>query len=356
MTGMPSLESALAGHRQRIEQQMGRWMQEALARHGEHACCTELLSRTRQVILGGKHLRSFLAGVLYQGLGGREDVAAVLCSLEFLHEYLLVHDDIMDRDRLRRDQDSLWLACENALRDRRLGAASRSRHGLSLAMIAGNYLNALSVRPILQQAMPAARQLRLLRLIWEFQPDIACGQILDIHSSFTMFDADVVEQMYFLKTGSYSIGLPFRFGAVLAGKLNHRLERQIDALAHSLGVAFQYHDDLLSVFYSSEQTGKSADSDLHEKKKTMLLQKALQLCSEAERRKLERIFLKHRLSANDISLVKKCFVDCGALAALNADIHTRLETARAVLARLPVSPACRQLLWDFADYVVNRER
>lgn len=224
------------------------------------------LAAARELCLrGGKRLRAALVAAGYQLAGGGTELRECLplcCAVELLHAYFLIHDDWMDQDELRRGGPAVHAVLGRQLGSIHLGAAG--------AVLAGDYTAALATRVLLQGQLPAERQGRALSRFIDMQLDAIVGQQLDV-----LGDGSNLDDVYRLKTGSYTVLGPLLLGAAL-GELSSEQSAALEAFALPLGIAFQLRDDLLGAFGDPTETGKPRGSDLLSNKRTLLLQVALQ--------------------------------------------------------------------------------
>jgi geranylgeranyl diphosphate synthase type I len=229
--------------------------------------------------LGGKRLRPFTT-FNCASIFGAPDEAVYLgaMSMEFLHTFSLIHDDIMDEDEERRGK-----------------AALHTVYGTAMGILAGDFLFAESFG-----ALSRAEQLAGVRGITPALADastrIDLGQFMDL--SFER-QQDVSEDEYFemihLKTASLNecsalVGglLGGLQGGGRASANGHELEA-LKSFGKNLGLAFQLRDDYLGVFGDPKKTGKPVGSDLKRGKKTLLTIKALNKGTRDSRRILNRV-------------------------------------------------------------------
>jgi geranylgeranyl diphosphate synthase type II len=207
------------------------------------------------VMSGGKRLRPALVMASAEAVGG--DPALVLpaaCSLELIHSYSLVHDDLpaMDDDDFRRGRPT----CHKVF-----GEAAAILAGDALLTLAFGVLaeckgvRADSIARVLAEVAFAAGSRGLIG-----------GQVVDTLSSDEEIDGRTLEYIHRHKTGAlYRAAV--RAGAILAGAA----DRQLTALtgyAEHLGLAFQIKDDILDIEGDEAVLGKPVGSDLKNKKAT----------------------------------------------------------------------------------------
>jgi geranylgeranyl diphosphate synthase type I len=208
---------------------------------------------------GGKRIR----GALVMLTGGEGALDASI-GMELLHAYLLIHDDFMDRDEIRRGGPTLHAS---------LSRGAGEHIGGSVAILLGSLCQAWAYELVLGSP---GRALEAARLLTSALQDVTVGQALDVLAPLgPELDAPRVAQIEQMKTGSYSFELPLKLGATLAGAPPEVLAA-LERFARPLGQAFQIADDLLGTFGAPEVTGKPNASDLREGKRTLLIARALE--------------------------------------------------------------------------------
>jgi geranylgeranyl diphosphate synthase, type I len=256
-----------------IEQRLATFLDARVT--GARALGSEVQALAQEVrrltLLGGKRLRPALVVAGLRAVSGRADISAALdagVALELLHTYLLIHDDWMDGDRVRRGGPSVHVALAERFQSEHKGNAS--------AILAGDYAVGLSCDAISRVETRGERLRAVFAAFAEMQLGAVAGQQLDM-----VGNGRDVELGYALKTGSYTVEGPLKMGALLAGAKPTTLAA-LSRYARPAGVAFQLRDDLLSLFGDPAQTGKPLASDLTSGKRTLLLRLALRRAKPLE--------------------------------------------------------------------------
>jgi geranylgeranyl diphosphate synthase type II len=241
-------------------------------RHSPHY--RELWRELRSAAAGGKRLRPRLVITAYLHLGGGPLQPAIdlATAIELLHTALLLHDDVIDGDLERRGAPNLVGSFAAAGRRAGLTDPAAERWGESAAILAGDLLLTAAVRLTAGLDLDRQRRDRLVDLLDESIFRAAAGELADVAyaSGLGTPSADEIRDMMADKTAHYSLELPLRAGAILAGA-EDELGDRLGSIGRSLGLVFQMRDDLLGVFGESAETGKSASNDLREGKQTMLV-------------------------------------------------------------------------------------
>lgn len=198
---------------------------------------------------GGKRLRPFLTLQSARLFGVSLDAALqVAASIEFIHTYSLIHDDLpaMDDDDLRRGQP-----------------ATHIRFGEAAAILAGDALLTYSFQLLADttvHADPAVRceLIRSLAAASGFRGMVG-GQMMDLESQNEELTIDQVIRLQRLKTGEL-FAISCEAGAIL-GKAPWQMRNALKAYAHDIGLAFQIRDDLLDAEGTRSETGKTVRKD-----------------------------------------------------------------------------------------------
>ncbi|MFJ8847103.1 polyprenyl synthetase family protein [Streptomyces cyaneofuscatus] len=224
---------------------------------------------------GGKRMRPRLLwwGMRACGAADAGSTAAALrlgVALELIQTCALIHDDVMDRSRLRRGKPAvhIGLAGQAGLSpDSERGSA----FGTSAAVLAGDLALVWADDTVAETALPAPVRHRI-RSIWRsMRTEMVAGQYLDLHGQATGgSSAARAIRTACLKSALYSVERPLAIGAALADA-DERTTAALRSAGRCAGIAFQLRDDLLGVFGDPARTGKPSGDDIREGKPTYLL-------------------------------------------------------------------------------------
>ncbi|WP_280393187.1 polyprenyl synthetase family protein [Nocardia brasiliensis] len=207
--------------------------------------------------LAGKGFRAGLALCSAEAAGGGPGVArSAAVGVELLHNFTLVHDDLMDRDRLRRGRATVW-----------------SIWGDGAAVLVGDALHALAIRVLTEHRSSAAGA--MIARLADAALELCRGQSEDLAFETTDRPVGVADyvQMVAGKTGSL-MGAACALGA-LAAAADAPVIAGLEGFGRELGLAFQFADDVLGVWGDPAVTGKPAGSDLARRKRTLPVVAAL---------------------------------------------------------------------------------
>jgi geranylgeranyl diphosphate synthase type II len=208
------------------------------------------------VFNGGKRVRPALCFAAAEAIACSDlNTAKVAASLEMIHAYSLIHDDLpaMDDDNLRRGMPTCHIQFDEAT-----------------AILAGDALQSLAFKQLTELAdISASTNLKLIAILSDLAGcnGMVSGQAVDLASTGRQLSADELNYMHNHKTGAL-IEASVVMGALAT---DNATEEQVEALrqfARNIGLAFQIQDDILDVESSTEQLGKKQGSDSANNKAT----------------------------------------------------------------------------------------
>jgi geranylgeranyl diphosphate synthase, type II len=303
---------------------------------------------------GGKRFRPRMVFCAYQSLGGTdlEAAAYIGAAFELLHTALIVHDDVIDHDFIRRGMPNV----SGSYRDRALaeGAspAAAEHRGISAAVIAGDLALFNAYRLIDRSGVGDVIRERLVEVMDDALFASAAGELIDVDFSHltAMPRVDDILTMERLKTAVYSFECPLQAGAILAGA-SEQIVATLADFGREIGVAYQIVDDLLGVFGQESETGKTTIGDLREGKRTVLISYAT---TTKEWAQIEPLIGKLDLSEGEADHVRTLLVQSGARAFAEGLARYYANRALSRLADAHIPAALRDELMPVADAVLGR--
>ncbi|MET0459033.1 MAG: isopentenyl-diphosphate Delta-isomerase, partial [Ilumatobacteraceae bacterium] len=318
---------------------------------------TQVAGRIRELVLaGGKRLRPAFVYWGHRAGGADHDdgVLTAAAALELLHTFALIHDDVMDHSDWRRGQPSLHRALARQHADDGL-VGDHDWFGLSAAVLAGDLAAVWADRLFESTPMAADAVARARTVYAQLRIEVMVGQFMDLRlAGSPTGDEAGARRVALLKSGRYTVTRPLQLGARLAGAPDHVVDL-LGRFGDEIGVAFQLRDDLLGVFGSPHETGKSAVDDLREGKRTVLVIKALESATGPSRRFLETSLGAPDLADGDAARCRDIIEESGARRAVARMIDRHHARALRALASLDAGPA-RCALEDLAVSACERER
>lgn len=276
----------------------------------------------------------------------------VAAAFELLHTALVIHDDIIDRDDVRRDEPTLHAAAAQRALAAGLEARAAEHHGHSIGLIAGDLALSGAHRMVASAGLDPRTALRLVEIIDDALVASVAGELLDVEHALpgAAPDRAAVLTATRLKTAVYSFEAPLHAGGLLGGAPARDLEALIE-VGRLMGLAYQLTDDLLGVFGTTD-TGKPTDGDLREGKRTMLVAAAMETAVAEELGAL----IGRDLGASEAARARQLLETCGARAEVEALARSAADSARHRLQASELPPVLRRRLHGFIGQSVERTR
>ena len=314
----------------------------------------ELWSRLEANTVGGKRFRPRMVLAAYQALGGAdlEAAACIGAAFELLHTALIVHDDVIDHDFVRRGAPNISGSYRDGARAAGAPDGVAEHRGMSASVIAGDLALFNAYRFIDRSGVGDEVRARLLEVMDDALFASAAGELIDVDFAWLpgVPRVDDILTMERLKTAVYSFECPLQAGAILAGAP----ELTVDTLGEfgrEMGIAYQLVDDLLGVFGTESETGKSTVGDLREGKRTVLIAYA----SETEGwGAVEHLLGDPSLTDADAAVLRDYLVDSGARAFAEGLARYYANRALGRLLEPHIPAALRRELHPIADAVLGR--
>jgi geranylgeranyl diphosphate synthase, type I len=293
---------------------------------------------------GGKGVRPALALLSAEAVGGPAALGVLGgVAVELVHNFSLIHDDVIDNDATRRHRTTVW-----------------ALFGIGRAVIVGDALLALAQQIILEPAdlVDAAETpidaVRAARCLADATAAMIAGQALDMaFESVPSVDVAGCLAMEAGKTGAL-LGCAASIGAVLSGASDHTIEC-LERYGVELGLAFQAVDDLLGIWGDEAVTGKSAFSDLRQHKKTLPVSAAL-ASGLPGIEELAALLATEDLDETQLARTASLVESCGGRAVAAEEADRRLGVALAALDEAGLEDAGHRELVELAHFVVDRDR
>jgi len=233
---------------------------------------------------GGKRIRPILVILSCEAAGGKmEDALYASVAMELLHNFTLVHDDIMDNADTRRGRETI-----------------HKKWNENVAILSGDHLIGMAYMNLLNTK--SGRINEIVRAFTEGILEVCEGQSFDKEFEIRK---DVTIDEYIMMIGKKTAKM-LETSALVGALIGNGNEEQISNLknyALNLGLAFQILDDLLDINSTEEELGKKIGGDLVEGKKTFLLLKATELVTEeSDFNKIENIIIKNGLENNEYKI------------------------------------------------------
>ncbi len=307
-------------------------------------------------LAGGKRVRASFMYFGYRAANGKEfeKISEAAMSIELINIFLLIHDDIIDRDDLRHGVETIHKKYERLAR-RFYKKVDPVHFGESIALVAGDMAAAFGNEIIFNSKFTPEKKQRALLKLQEIVVNTVSGEILDVmlEAKGRASEKEILE-VHRNKTAKYTVEGPLHLGALLAGAEKKQLEVLSD-YAIPVGIAFQIQDDVLGAFGNEKKLGKPVCSDLREGKQTLLVAKALELGNKAEKRVIKNLLGKKDANLKEINKFREIVENTGSLKYSQTLAKKYIEEGKKAIERSNFDQKTQEFLIGIADYIVNRE-
>jgi geranylgeranyl diphosphate synthase, type II len=275
---------------------------------------------------GGKRIRPILCMISAGAVGtSPQEAIDSACAIEILHNFTLVHDDIMDESPMRRGRDTIHIKWSEPA-----------------AILCGDVMVGYAYR-----LLPDCKHERSAEILDQFTTgliEVCEGQA---------FDMDMNEQKEFtlddyILTISKKTARLLETSAVIGGHIGKGTPEQIESLrnyAFNLGIAFQIQDDLLDLTADVAKLGKTIGLDIAEGKKTFLIIRAIEKAETAEDKDLLKRFVgENGLPMEFVDEMRQMMERLGVLDDARSEAQKYFETALKYLEELPKNSSTEMLV------------
>ena len=305
------------------------------------------------VLSRGKRLRPALFVLAYEGLAIRKskDIYKTAVSFELLHDFFLIHDDIIDRSDLRRGAPSIHKALDKHLKH----SGNTGPNGSDLAIISGDILFSLALKAFLSSETYSKNSFKALGKFINCSFDTEIGEyteMLESIKNITQVKKEDIYKIYQLKTARYTFSYPLSIGAELASAPKKTIKGLFD-YGISVGIAFQIRDDILGLFANEEKSGKSSLSDLSEAKKTLLVWRAFKTASPKDKETIKTLLEKTKINKQDLYKMRSIVEKTGSLTYVKKEINRYYTQSQKILSALKLKKAQKQELNLFTKRILD---
>ncbi|MEK7071896.1 MAG: polyprenyl synthetase family protein [Patescibacteria group bacterium] len=226
----------LLGYHKNIDKELKKFFDEKIKKTKDKLARETLRLSKEFSLRPGKRGRTILVNCGYFLAGGKDkkEILQTSIFIELIHNYLLIHDDIIDRDKLRRGKPTVHQYYGG------------NHFGESMAICVGDLVNALGYEILTNSKFPNNCKISALETLNRTIIRTGHGQMLDLWLRSREITEKDVFNIYQNKTAFYTLVAPLQIGAILAGAKQAFLNK-IEKFALPLGVAFQIQDDLSDI-------------------------------------------------------------------------------------------------------------
>jgi len=288
------------------------------------------------IVNGGKRLRPFMVMKSCEILGGKlSNSLPAASAVEMIHNFTLVHDDIMDNDEMRHGVPTV-----------------HKKYGLPIAILAGDVLFSKAYQILSNSKLPAKEVNELVSRLAKACVDVCEGQILDIKMAETKKIPSQVDYIKMIEKKTAALfDVSCSMGAICAKAKQNDISK-LSSFGKNLGIAFQITDDLIGVMGDTKMTKKPVGNDLREGKKSLPIVLAITKSKGNDKKVILKTFGNTKASKKDIEKAVKAIRALGIEKIVRKQALQYSEKAQKSLSNYS-GPAKKELL-NLLNFVVKR--
>lgn len=286
---------------------------------------------------GGKRLRPLLATIVCEAVGGKAQTAIPFgTALEIVHNFTLVHDDVMDEDDTRRGIKTV-----------------HAQYGIPEAILAGDALFARAFEIVSDTDVDSGKVVKLTEIMAKAVRLLAEGQQLDMDFE----DAKKISSDDYLKMIERKTAVLYSAaaqGGVIVGGGSEAQEEALFEYGRLIGLGFQIWDDVLDLRSDKATFGKPVLNDIRNGKKTLIVVNGLEDMNAVEKKQFLKVLGNKKATVNQLKLARDILEDVGAVDHAVMVANGLVAKAKDRLSVLKESKH-KEVLKYFADYMVTRK-
>jgi len=288
------------------------------------------------IIHGGKRLRPYLVIRSCQILGGKVSKAMLAASaVEMVHNFTLVHDDIMDNDDMRHGVPTV-----------------HKKFGMPVAILAGDVLFSKAFQIISESKLSANANTKLVSRLSKACVDVCEGQLLDVKMAEEKKIPTQAEYITMISKKTAALfDVSCAMGAICATNKSNDISN-LSSFGKNLGIAFQITDDLIGVMGDPKVTKKPVGNDLREGKKSLPILMAIKSAKGKNKKTILKAFGNSKATRNDLNKA------VGVIRSLGIEENVRKQAlkyaGKAEKSLAKYSGSAKTELIALLDFVVKR--
>ena len=351
-------------YKKKVDKELEKYFDDKIKQAKEiHSLAEESVEIIRDITMaGGKRVRPAILYYSYLTAGGKDNMEIIKASMsvELLHVFLLIHDDIIDKDSIRH---GVYTAHERYTKKAESIFAPKKikndavHFGNSMAILVGDIANSMAQEMIFNANFPADAIIRSLDKLRYIAYRTLPGEMLDVEMEFRGWATEEeILKMHEGKTAHYTFEGPIGLGWTLADKSSSGDLEKLSKYGLLIGKAFQIRDDILGVFGDEKKLGKPVGSDIIEGKQTLLLLKARENGTKAQKEIIQKYVRKKDLTERELEKVRKVIVETGSLDYSNKLAQKLVKEGVGFLEDINFkNKTAEDFFHKIADYIISRQ-
>ncbi len=340
--------------KKRIDRELKKYSLEIEKTYHLNTLSPLLFKSIKEYILReGKRVRPILFSIGYLGFTKRpaRGLFRSAISLELLHDFMLIHDDIIDKSDIRRGKPAMHVVLDKKIPKNR----GVKFNGQDMAIVTGDVIYAMALDAFLSiKEEPKRKELALRKLILAALYT-GSGEFIELllgAKQIERVNKNEIYKIYDYKTANYTFASPLAMGATLAGADKKQI-RKLLQYGMCLGRAFQIKDDIIGTFSKSSEIGKSNLTDLTEAKKTILLWHAYNNCSGSEKKIMKKILTMGRVKKAQLKQIRSIILKSKSLQYAKNEIKSLIAKSKGILESIKIKDNYRKAIEDFSNKILK---
>ncbi|MCW4033663.1 MAG: polyprenyl synthetase family protein [Candidatus Bathyarchaeota archaeon] len=339
---MQSWEKILDEYGQIVEKELTDFLEKEIVESARYHDFIEKLYKELYdyIFRGGKRLASCSTLLVYKGFGKEidDDIKAISIGIELIRHSILIHDDLVDNDELRR----------GALTIHEIYSKDKDpRFGNGIAIFSGNLLYSLALKAFRKSGYNLSRISNVTDLFIEGFKEVNESQVLDLLFEYKKPDIDEWYKMASKRAASL-----FKFSLLIGAILADAPKRDIELLreaAENIGYCFDIQDDIIDTFATEEQYGRKPGGDILKSKKPLHIVYTYMMGDQSQIDILHDSIQKGSL--RDLEHIEEIIANCGALDAAKNCSRDHAKIAKKLILSTSINKEAKEFFVSFIEYV-----
>jgi len=301
----------------------------------------------------GKRIRPILFCIGYLGFSKKTPYGLYrsALSLELLHDFMLVHDDIIDKSDKRRGKPAM-----HTLLKKSLGRNKKIKfNGQDLAIVAGDVMYAMALDAFITVRENMERKEKTLKKLFLAALYTGSGEFIELllgSKPIEKVSRMDIYKIYDYKTANYTFASPLTMGATLAGAKPGQIKK-LHSYGMLLGRAFQIKDDIIGTFGKVKEIGKSNLTDIKEAKRTLLIWYAFNHAGKNDRQLIKKVMENKITRDYELIKIRRIMQETGALNYAQGQIQDLYRQALKQIRTLEMKQSYKQALDSFSQKIIK---
>ncbi|MCP4180862.1 MAG: polyprenyl synthetase family protein [bacterium] len=310
------------------------------------------------ILSNGKRLRPILFFLTYMAFEKKPDrinADNIMSTLEIIHTFILIHDDIIDKSSVRRSSPTLHTLFNDNIKTKGLNESHRIT-GEDMALVAGDMLYTYAFDSIHKVNLPQKVSVEISNILTKTAMLTAHGEFHEMLETLKPIE-NIKEKnllrLYDLKTAYYTFCAPMALGAILADK--HEKLNIINDIGLAMGRAFQILNDISELKAFNNAPNTYSPKDLIEKKYTLILYWAYNSADKNDKQFIDDFLSNNSLCMEDYIKIYKIMIKTGSIKKATTEIYILKKKAVDLLRNLDIDNNFRTLFHTYFNQLIPHE-